>query len=136
MEFSSQCRCPQYQLDPFDRIKRTAAEFYATAEFSNHTVCHKLKYHPHHLDTWYFTTVRFCKNFLSRATQLWNDQLTAVFPGRYDLVAFKKRVYLLKGWQRTCSSSDTTRGSATPVYTRGDNLPSGNPYACLPCIFQ
>ena len=40
------------------------------AEFSNRTVRHKLKYHPHHLDTWQSTTVRFRRNFLPRALEL------------------------------------------------------------------
>ena len=35
------------------------------------TVHHKLKYHPYHLDM-HSTTVRFCRNFLPCATELWN----------------------------------------------------------------
>ena len=41
------------------------------AEFSNRTVRHKLKYHPHHLDMWQSTTMGFLRNFLPRATELW-----------------------------------------------------------------
>ena len=74
------------------------------AEFSNRTVLHNLIYHPHHLDTWQSTAVRFRRNFLPRASELCNGLPAAVFPGRYDMGTFKKRVYLhLKGWQRTCS---------------------------------
>ena len=53
-------------------------------EFSNRTVHHKLvsssKYHPHHLDAWQSTTVQFRRNFLLRATQLWNGLPAEMFP--------------------------------------------------------
>ena len=32
------------------------------AKFSNRTLHHKFKYHPHHLDTWHSITVRFRRN--------------------------------------------------------------------------
>ena len=80
-------------------------------EFSNRTVRHKLKYHPHHLDTWQSTTVRFRRNILPSATELWNGLPAAVFLGRYDMGTFKKGVYLyLIGRQSTCSSSGVARG--------------------------
>ena len=40
------------------------------AEFSNRTVRHKLKYHPHRLDTWYSTTVLLRRNLIPRATEV------------------------------------------------------------------
>ena len=99
------------------------------AEFSNNTVLHKLKYHRHHLDTSHSTTVWFRRNFLPRATQLWNCLPTTVFAGWYDLSTFKKRLYLLyrhlKCRQGTCSSSDVTR-------SRGRR----DPYARLSCLFS
>ena len=51
------------------------------AELSNCTVRHKLKYHPHHLHTWHSTTIRFRRNYLPRAAQLWNALIMAEFPG-------------------------------------------------------
>ena len=89
-----------------------------SAEFSNRTVRHKFKYHPHDLDTWHSTTVRFRRNFLTRVPQLWNGLPAAVFPGQYELGTFKKRVFLhFKGWQRTCSTSGVTWGHGAAVIT-------------------
>ena len=61
-------------------------------------------------------------------TELWNGLTTTMFPGRFDMVTFRKRVYLhLRGWQRTCSSSGVARGRGG-----GNHLPSGDPNARLP----
>ena len=81
------------------------------AEFSNRTLRHKLKYHPHHMDTWQSTTVRFRNDLLPRVTELWNSLPAAGFPDQYDMGTFKKCIYLhLKGRQRFCSSSGVERG--------------------------
>ena len=91
-------------------IRRVSLSITAGHENTVRTVRHKLKYHPYHLDTWQSTTVRFRRNFLPRTTELWNGLPAAVFPGRYDMGSFKKRVYLhLKGRQRTCNSSGAAR---------------------------
>ena len=75
-------------------------------EFCNRTVRKKLQYHPLYIDTWHSTTVRFRRNYLPRAAQLWIGLPAIVLPGQYDLGTFKKRLYLhLKGWQRIYSSS-------------------------------
>ncbi|XP_045499402.1 uncharacterized protein LOC123697028 [Colias croceus] len=70
------------------------------AKFHNRTARHKLKYHPHHLDEWLSTTVRFSRHFLPRTTKLWNSLPSSVFPSTYDMDVFKKRAYAsLKGRQ-------------------------------------
>ena len=96
----------------------------------NRTVRYQLKYHPHHLDTWQFTTLRFGRNFLPRATELWNGLTVAVFPGRYDMGIYKKRV-------ESGDSSTLKAGNApvVPLVLHGfvyglDHFPS---YARLPC---
>lgn len=72
--------------------------WYLLPEFWNRKVWHKLNCRPHHLNTWHFITVRFCSNFLPRATQLWNALPAKVSSRRYDMGAFKKRFYFhLKG---------------------------------------
>ena len=123
---------PQYQLKPFDRIQRRSIRiigdplicekfdtlaflwdvsslFTCLTYYLPHPAC--LLHHPHHLHKWQSNTVRFHRNSLPHATGLWNGLSTAVFPGRYDMGIFKKRVYLhLVGRQRTCSSSGVARG--------------------------
>ena len=62
-----------YNVEPFESLgtqwsvkgltlalrRDIASLLLPAAEFSNCTVRDKLKYHPHHLDTWHSTTVRF-----------------------------------------------------------------------------
>ena len=51
-----------YSEELFDLLPAT--------KLPTHTLRHKLKHHPHHLDTLHFTIVRLLRNFLPHATQL------------------------------------------------------------------
>ena len=76
------------------------------AEFSIRTIRHKLKYHPHHLDTGHSTTVR-----LGSWNELLNDLPGAAFSGRHDMGTLKTRYYLhFKYRQRTPSGVARGRG--------------------------
>ena len=94
------------------------------AESSNRTVRHKLKYHPHHLDTWHSTPVRFRKNFLLK---LWHALPAAVFPGQYHMNTIKS-ISTLKAGNAPVAPLVLHR-----VVGGGDHLPSGDPNAndCL-----
>ncbi|CAG4975733.1 unnamed protein product [Colias eurytheme] len=68
------------------------------AQFHHRTSRHKNLFHPHHLDGWRSTTVRFMRNFLPRTAVLWNKLPKSVFPNSFNMEAFKKRAYdYLKG---------------------------------------
>ncbi|XP_045499440.1 uncharacterized protein LOC123697067 [Colias croceus] len=78
------------------------------AKFHNRTARHKLKYHPHHLDAWRSSTVRFSRHFLPRTTLLWNKLPASVFPKNFDMGTFKKKAYTyLKGQQNVRKVSDS-----------------------------
>ncbi|XP_045511061.1 uncharacterized protein LOC123705984 [Colias croceus] len=78
------------------------------AEFHHRTARHRQQYHPHHLDCWQSTTVRFKRSFFPRTTDIWNKLPHAAFPNGYELGTFKKRAYsYLKGRQHTHSVSGT-----------------------------
>ena len=74
--------------------------------FSARTSRRRNKFHPHHLDAWYSTTIRYTRNFLPRTCKIWNELPSSVFPQSYNLGIFKGRVNKhLKGRQRISGAS-------------------------------
>ncbi|CAH2242296.1 jg25211 [Pararge aegeria aegeria] len=82
--------------------------------FSDRTSRRRNKFHPHHLDAWYSSTVRNTRSFLPRTCKLWNNLPSDVFPQKYNLGLFKGRINkFLKSRQRIGGSS-----GAADVYGR------------------
>ncbi|RVE40593.1 hypothetical protein evm_014757, partial [Chilo suppressalis] len=66
--------------------------------------CHRTsrqKFHPHHLDAWLFTTVRFCRNFLPRTTKLWHILCVS---GPIRPKNLERAYFFLKGRHRICDT--------------------------------
>ncbi|CAH2227687.1 jg21444 [Pararge aegeria aegeria] len=84
-----------------------------TTLFSDRTSRCRNKFHPHHLDAWYSSTVRNTRSFLPRTCK-WNNLPSDVFPQKYNLGLFKGRINkFLKSRQRIGGSS-----GAADVYGR------------------
>ncbi|CAH2235743.1 jg11402 [Pararge aegeria aegeria] len=82
--------------------------------FSDRTSRRRNKFHPHHLDAWYSSTVRNIRSFLPRTCKLWNNLPSDMFPQKYNLGLFKGRINkFLKRRQRIGGSS-----GAADVYGR------------------
>ena len=86
---------------------------YLTPDF---LVRHKLKYHPHHLDMWYSSTVRFRRNCLPRSSQLWNALLRC---SQVDTTWVPSKISTLKA----CNTSVAPL-VLHGVMGAGDHLPS------------
>ncbi|XP_063378525.1 uncharacterized protein LOC134665481, partial [Cydia fagiglandana] len=78
-----------------------------SSRFYHRTSSQRSKVHPHFLDTWHTKNKRACRSFLPRTCRMWNDLPPDVFPLRYDMGYFKKRVFrVLKSRQRLSDSCD------------------------------
>ncbi|XP_063378628.1 uncharacterized protein LOC134665594 [Cydia fagiglandana] len=76
-----------------------------SSRFYHRTSRQRSKVHPHFLDTWHTKNKRASRSFLPRTCRMWNDLPPEVFPLRYDMGFFKKRVFrVLKGRQRLSGS--------------------------------
>ena len=92
-------------------------------------VRHKLKYHPHHLDTWHSTTVQFHRNSL---------------PLNWGMTHLRQCFQVDTIWVPSKSASISTlkasNAPVAPLVLHGvvggvDHLPPGDQYPRLPCLF-
>ncbi|XP_026314041.1 uncharacterized protein LOC113225816 [Hyposmocoma kahamanoa] len=78
--------------------------------FYHCTTRRRRRLHPHFLDAWHVTTTRASRSFLPRTSKMWNGLPPEVFPLRYNMEFFKRRVNkVLRSRQRMGDASGIAR---------------------------